>query len=182
MANSPVRPNLSHMGIYVRNLNQMRAFYVDVLGLIESDHGHGTTAPNEYVFLTADPTKHHQLLLASGRPSDAQISTVNQMSFKLPDLDALRTLHDRVKKHGVERLRKVSHGNAWSVYFHDPEGNQVELYVDTPWYVAQPHSDPLDLDLPNDEIVRRTEEACRNSAQFMPVADWQAKMRGHLGD
>ena len=27
-------------------------------------------------------------------------------------------------------------------YFMDPEENLVEVYLDTPWYVAQPHGDP----------------------------------------
>jgi catechol 2,3-dioxygenase len=158
----------------------MRAFYVDVIGLIESDRGRGTTAPHENIFLSMDPTKHHQLVLASGRPVDAQPSMVNQLSFKLASLDELREMYRWVKQQGVTRLYAVSHGNAWSIYFWDPEESRVELYLDTPWYVAQPHSDPLDLEKTNDEILRRTEEQCRSDQSFMPVAAWQEKMQRSL--
>ena len=44
----------------------------------------------------------------------------------------------------------MNHGNSWSLYFNDPEDNTVEIYMDTPWYVAQPFADDLDLDLPDD--------------------------------
>lgn len=29
-----------------------------------------------------------------------------------------------------------NHGNAWSIYFADPEGNRIELYTPSPWYVG----------------------------------------------
>lgn len=175
-----IRPNLSHLGIYVRDLETMRRFYVEVIGLVESDRGSGTTAPHDYIFLSADPTKHHQLLLATGRAAGAAPSTVNQISFKLDSLDELRTMYRWVKENAVRRLRSVNHGNAWSIYFWDPEDNQVELYFDTPWYVAQPHSDPLDLEMSNDEILRQTEDYARRDPHFKTVAAWQETMRERL--
>ena len=43
-------------------------------------------------------------------------------------------------------LGPVTHGNALSVYFLDPEGNRVELLIDTPWYVPQPHRLVVDIE------------------------------------
>jgi hypothetical protein len=31
----------------------------------------------------------------------------------------------------------------------DPEGNRIELFVDTPWYVQQPLRIPMDMNLPD---------------------------------
>jgi catechol 2,3-dioxygenase len=65
-------------------------------------------------------------------------------------------------------MRPVNHGNAWSVYFKDPEGNTVEAYLDTPFHVPQPHGEFLDLSKSDEEIVRETEAACRKEPGFMP--------------
>jgi catechol 2,3-dioxygenase len=173
------RPSLTHTGIYVHDLARMTRFYTEVMNLHVSDRGHGFSMPVNIVFMTADPTKHHQFVLAEGRKSDAP-STINQLSFKVNHLDELRTMYRRVKAEGVKALRGVNHGNAWSVYFEDPEGNTIEIYMDTPWYVSQPHGDPLDLELSNEEIFRRSEEMCKKDAHFMPVKDWEEKMRRDL--
>lgn len=174
------RPLLTHAGIYVRDLARMTRFYTEIMNLHISDRGHGFSMPVNIVFLTADPTKHHQFILAEGRKDDGP-STVNQLSFKVQSLDELREMHQRVKGEGVKQLRSINHGNAWSVYFEDPEGNTVEIYMDTPWYVSQPHGDLLDLSLPNEEIFKLSEAMCRNDANFMPVGEWEDKMRKDLG-
>jgi hypothetical protein len=44
---------------------------------------------------------------------------------------------------GATRVLPLNHGNALSVHFADPEGNTVEIYVDMPFYIAQPHGDPF---------------------------------------
>ncbi len=57
----------------------------------------------------------------------------------------------------------------------DPEGNAAEVYIDTPYCVAQPHSDPLDLDKSDEELMHETEASCRANPSFMPIDDWQAR-------
>ena len=53
----------------------------------------------------------------------------------------------------------------------------VEVYLDTPWYVGQPHTDPLDLSMTDEEIHRTTEALCRRDPKFMRVGEWREKMR-----
>ena len=177
----PIRPQLTHAGIYADDLETMRRFYVDVIGLMETDRGSGFTFKNDFIFMSANPTIHHQLILASGRSERSQRSTVNQLSFKVSTLDELRTIERRVRDWGIATIRPVSHGNAWSIYFDDPEGNGVEVYLDTPFHVAQPHADKLDLTKSDAEIVRWTEEICRGDPTFTKVENWNAKMREVLG-
>ena len=38
------------------------------------------------------------------------------------------------------------------MYFFDPEGNRLELYVRTPYKVPQPLGDPIDLSMSNEEL------------------------------
>ncbi len=77
-------------------------------------------------------------------------------------------------------MRVISHGNAWSCYFKDPEGNVIETYLDSPFHVPQPHGEPLDLSKSDEEIVRETEDACRKDPGFMPIAQYQASMAAKL--
>jgi catechol 2,3-dioxygenase len=105
---------------------------------------------------------------------------INQLSFTVQSLDELKAMYARIKQAGVSMIKPVNHGCAWSIYFPDPEGNMVEIYLDTPWYVRQPHGDPLNLDLPSDEIVRQTKEMCESDPTFMPAAEWQKNMHDAL--
>ena len=75
---------------------------------------------------------------------------------------------------GATSVRGLNHGNALSVYMLDPEGNTVEVYVDMPFYIAQPHGDPLDLSKSDEELMRETEAICRADPTFKPLAQWQA--------
>ena len=52
--------------------------------------------PVQLVFLSRDPNEHHQIVLASGRPAEAQFNVINQISLRVPDLATLRELHGRV--------------------------------------------------------------------------------------
>jgi catechol 2,3-dioxygenase len=77
-------------------------------------------------------------------------------------------------------MRVTSHGNAWSCYFKDPEGNVVEAYLDTPFHVPQPHGEPLDLSKSDEEIYRETEAACRAEDGFMMMEDFQKSLADRL--
>ena len=127
----------SHMGIYVRDLERMARFYKDVMCFFETDRG--DLGPVQLVFLSRDPSEHHQIVLATGRPADLSFSVINQISLRVPDLASLRTVRDRVKADpDVSDLVCTSHGNAVSIYFRDPEGNRLEVFLDMPWYCEQP--------------------------------------------
>ena len=89
-------------------------------------------------------------------------------------------MFDRVRDAGITDIRQISHGNALSFYITDPEGNGVEIYTDTPWYVPQPHGVPIDLSLPNDEIMAATERHCRETSGFLPLDAWKSEVAGRL--
>jgi catechol 2,3-dioxygenase len=172
------RPTPSHFGIYVTDVEKMVHFYKTVFGLIETDRGVGKTFKAPLVFLSASPDQHHQLVIAGGRPPEATFSTVMQLSFAVPSIQSLRDLRDKALALGASKVMPMNHGNALSVYFADPEGNTVETYIDMPFYISQPHGDPLDLSQDDDTILRETEAICRSDPSFMPIAQWQAKF-GH---
>ncbi len=67
----------------------------------------------------------------------------------------------------------MSHGNSWSVYFKDPEGNRLEVFMDTPWYVQQPQREVLDFSLSDEEIHETTVARYGDNETFRPVEDWR---------
>jgi catechol 2,3-dioxygenase len=102
------------------------------------------------------------------------------MSFMVDSLADLREVHKRALSLGATEMRPVSHGNAWSIYFKDPEGNVVEAYLDTPFHVPQPHGKPLDLTKSDDQILSETESACRDDPGFMPIDQFKQQMAARL--
>jgi len=169
---------LSHVGIYVTDVHRMVDFYTRFLGFAVSDRGpnpHG-----EIVFLTRDPREHHQLVMASGRPAELAYNVINQISLRVDGLATLRELYQGLKDEPVEILGPISHGNALSVYFRDPEKNRVELLIDTPWYVPQPHRLPVDIMQPDAQVWATIEKEARGTPGFKSRTEWVAEIERRI--
>ncbi len=156
----------------------MVEFYTDVLGFCISDRA--TIRGADLTFLTRDPNEHHQIVLVPGRdPLGA--STINQISFRVVDLQELRRLREGLVERDVASLTPINHGGSWSIYLLDPERNRIELFVQSPWYMP-PVSVPLDLTLSDDEIVRQTEAMVLAMPGHMDRSVWREQMYGRLID
>jgi catechol 2,3-dioxygenase len=170
------RPTPSHFGIYATDVEKLVHFYKTIFGLTETDRGVGKTFKAPLVFLSASPDQHHQLVIAGGRPVEATFSTVMQISFAVPNIQYLRDIRKSATELGATKFLPLNHGNALSLYFADPEGNTVETYVDMPFYISQPHGDPLDLDQDDATILSQTEAICRNDPSFKMIDEWRAEV------
>ena len=182
MSGNP-RLRLTHFGLFVGDLEVMERFYTQVMGLTVTDRG---PYPNEeqfpyMVFLSSDPKEHHQFVLISGRPDEVDFSLNQQMSFLVDSLDDLRATLDRVQAAGVEAIEGRTHGNAWSIYFPDPEGNRIEVYTHTPWHVPQPHLLEMDFGRPVSQIMAETEAHCRSTEGFMSAEAREREMKELMG-
>ena len=174
----PYSLTFSHVGIYVVDMAKMVDFYTRFLGFAIADRGPN---PNgEIVFLTRDAREHHQFVLISGRPAELPFNLINQLSFRVDSLATLKELHQGLKSEPVSDIVTLTHGNALSCYFRDPEKNRVELLIDTPWYVPQPCRIPIDLSLPNDELWAIIEKHVRATPGFRPVAEWRKDMDSRI--
>ena len=147
---------LGHVGIYAHDIMKMRDFYTRVIGLEVADEdleGRGMC------FLSSDPiSEHHEFVLMKGRQSDDETQVIQQISFKVPSIQDLREYKSALDEEGMKIDRIVSHGNAFGMYFFDPEGNRVELYYKTGFPVPQPHGDPLDLSRSDEELLDEARE------------------------
>jgi catechol 2,3-dioxygenase len=153
---------------------RMVDFYSRVLGFAVTDSGQLGEA--RLTFFSRDPREHHQLVLVEGRPPGLPDRIVNQVSFRVDTLADLLAFHRAVRREAPRELAAITHGNAWSIYFRDPEGNRIEVFTDTPWYVTQPVREPIDLDRPEAEILRETEAFCRARPGFRPMAEWREEI------
>ena len=167
----------THVGIYVTDMDRMADFYTRVVGFAVADRGPRLSGGGEICFMTRDPREHHQLVLATGRPDNLPFNMVNQLSFLVDGLATLKALYREVKREpGVEDLGPVSHGNALSAYFHDPEKNRIEFYLHTSWHVPQPHRISVDLTLPDAQLWAAVEKDVRATPGFKPREQWIAEM------
>ncbi|CAN7417624.1 VOC family protein [Pseudoduganella sp. LjRoot289] len=169
------RIQYTHTGIFCVDLDNMVEFYRSKIGFIVSDQGVASTG-HRLFFMTQDPEIHHQLVLFDGKPTGLPFNPINQLSFLLASLEDLQAYYRKALEFGFT-VDQVDHGNAWSMYFTDPEGNPIEMYVDTPFYTAQPCREPLDLAQPTDTILAATEAMCRRRPGFMTRTDWIAATR-----
>jgi len=140
--------SLGHVGIYVRDVERSKAFYRDILGLKIHDESPKTGA----VFMSSKDrmSEHHELLLRPGR-EDGKV--VQQISFRCHSLSDIKEFYRIFLECQVPINRSVSHGNAVSIYFQDPDGNQLEVYWPTRLDWPQPFGKPVDLTAPEETIL-----------------------------
>ncbi len=182
MSDQPVRPKLilGHSTLAVEDMDRLVAFYTDVLGFHVTNRGPvGEDA--EMAFLSQDPTSHHQLAFAAGIPvRKREFNMVDHLAFRTGSLDDLRRLRAALVKAGIEGINPITHGNAWSLYFDDPEDNGIEIYVDSPFHVAQPQGVGFDLDQSDEEIEQFTRDRFGDEPEFRPMAQWQKEFTKSL--
>ena len=118
---------LGHVVVQVRDIKTSEAFYQGLLGLPVC-----AREPGKMSFFTLG--NHHDFaILAVGKDApgpDAKGVGLAHVAFKVGDsLDDLRAVKAELDAAGVECL-PIDHEVSLSLYCHDPDGNQVELYVD----------------------------------------------------
>jgi catechol 2,3-dioxygenase-like lactoylglutathione lyase family enzyme len=170
---------LSHIGIFVTDMDRMRDFYTRLLGFKVMDAGELRNGLG-LTFLSKDPKDHHQIVLVSGREKGTP-STINQITFRVASIREVRAMHELLIANKVDGIDPVDHGNAWSVYFLDPEGNRLEFFCDTPWYVAQPRRQRLDFSLSDREIEEATRRSLADDPTTVPFEEWRDRKRRELG-
>jgi catechol 2,3-dioxygenase len=121
---------LGHVVFYVKDLERSLAFYRDLLGFREV----GRVFNGAAAALTSGRT-HHELLLiqvgAAPPPPQGRRLGLYHIGIKVGDgLEELRAAKRELERAGIEIGGMSDHTVSQSLYLHDPDGNEVELYVD----------------------------------------------------
>ena len=169
------RWTVNHVGLFVTDIEVMKEFYTEVMGFQIT--GRGPVADTELMFLGHDPSDHHQIVLIPGRP-EGSYNVVNHIALKVESMADLRRYHHHLVEKDVDGIDTVDHGTVWSVYFHDPEGNRLEFYIDTPYYVPQPKRGPLDFSQDDAAIDRATRERFGDDPRFCTIEAWRQRAFG----
>lgn len=173
----------SHAVVYVRDMDNMLDFYTNVLGFRISDRGPLGKRGEEIVFMTQVDTDHHQIAFLGVRKDDKPSNSVHHFAFRVERLDDVKAMNEKLVADGrATHINPLTHGNAWSVYFSDPEGNGIEVFCDTPWHVQQPHARPWQIEAPNDEVVAETRAAFEHEPGFGPIEAFYESQRVLLGE
>ena len=83
-------------------------------------------------FLTYDD-EHHRLAIANMpdlKDRAPQSVGVEHVAYTYETLDDLFATYERIKDEGIEPYWCINHGITLSMYYRDPDGNQIELQVD----------------------------------------------------
>jgi catechol-2,3-dioxygenase len=130
---------LGHLVLYVRDIERSAGFYRDVLGWrqILPEPGSPAGVPIA-AFSSPSNRTHHELLLievgedAAALPAGRRLGLYH-FGLKVGDSDEeLREAASRIAESGTPLLGASDHTVTHSLYIADPDGNEIELYVDVP--------------------------------------------------
>ena len=124
---------LGHLVLYVRDLERSRRFYADVLGWKEIK---GDLAVRFPAAAFSSGRTHHELLLIEVGPDAMPIPAGRRVGMyhfglKVGESDQeLREALEHVTEAGVQVVGASDHTVTHSLYIADPDGNEIELYID----------------------------------------------------
>jgi catechol 2,3-dioxygenase len=127
---------LGHLVLYVRDVGRSAAFYRDVLGWRQVIPEPGADPVGVAAFSSG--RTHHELLLievgagATPIPAGRRVGLYH-FGLKVGDTDDdLRAALAAVQAAGATVVGASDHTVTHSLYVLDPDGNEVELYIDVP--------------------------------------------------
>lgn len=117
---------LAHVVLQTSQYEPMVAFYKAFLG------AHATYENDTLSFLTYDE-EHHRIAIVnapSAKPRDPTAAGMAHMAFSFKTLKDLVQAYSQRKARGILPIWSINHGPTTSMYYQDPDGNQIETQVD----------------------------------------------------
>jgi len=155
---TPIR--FAHVVFRTAQLDAMTRWYETVLG------AHVVHANPMLAFLTYDD-EHHRIALVNlpgAMPRPETSAGLEHVAYTYATLGDLLGTYERLKAAGITPYWTINHGPTTSMYYRDPDGNQVELQVDNfpsveelnAWFRSGAFArNPIGVPFDADELVRR---------------------------
>lgn len=129
MSDSVIHPNIHHVNLKTTRLQAMIDFYRTLVGaevIFKDQVG---------AWLSNDGANHRIALLAFPNfvddPDKENRAGMHHSAFEYASFDDLNSSYLRLKEAGIRPALCLDHGMTFSYYYADPDGNNVELQVDT---------------------------------------------------
>jgi catechol-2,3-dioxygenase len=155
---SPVR--LAHVVLRTSQLDEMVAWYKKVLNASEAFNN------GDIAFLAYDD-EHHRVAFIKIPELDAQpagTTGVHHVAFTFDGLTTLLGNYERLRDEGIKPVWPVNHGPTTSLYYQDPDGNQIEFQVDNYdtveeageyFFSKEFKTNPIGVDFDPEEMLRK---------------------------
>ncbi|KAI1765051.1 Glyoxalase/Bleomycin resistance protein/Dihydroxybiphenyl dioxygenase [Hypoxylon sp. FL1150] len=151
---------LAHVVLRTPNFKPMVEYYKALLG------AHIVLETPNLAFITYDD-EHHRIAIASFPGCTERVKTaagLEHIAFTFDTLGDLVTAYRQRKARGIEPIWCVNHGPTTSMYYQDPDGNQVEVdNFNTPEEATacmmspDMAQNPLGVDFDPEDLIRRLE-------------------------
>lgn len=116
-------PKLSHVHLKVSNIDAVAAFYKEVFDMkVIEDLG-------AFLFLSNDEAHHRLALQQSASIFNPSAQKLYHVAFEVEGESEFYAFANRLRGKGID-FQAVDHGISWALYFADPEGNGLELFLD----------------------------------------------------
>jgi len=117
---------LAHIVLRTGQFTAMTNFYKKFLGA-------SATYENAFLAFLAYDDEHHRIAIAGipGTPPKVPLASgLEHIAFAFSTLEDLLLAYRQRKAAGIEPIWAVNHGPTTSIYYQDPDGNQIETQVD----------------------------------------------------
>lgn len=127
-----ISPTFHHFGVLTSRMEEMIDWYGKVLGMTVSFQSTMSGA----AFASNDRAHHRMALitlpsLTEYGPDKPPHAKLQHVAFEHATIDDLLNTWERLKELSIEPVLAADHGMTIAFYYRDPDGNSVELFVDT---------------------------------------------------
>jgi hypothetical protein len=133
-------------------------------------------------FLTWDDSQDRLAIVTApdAKPRNAEGAGFHHVAFSVNSLRELVGQYRYLKSRGIEPVQCMNHGVATSMYYRDPDGNQIELSVEAfdsverlnEWLATGAFdANPVGILLDPEELSRRVESGESEEVVLRPAPD-----------
>ena len=156
-----VRPaKLAHIVLRTSRYEELKAWYMQVFGAtVVFENG-------QLAFLTYDD-EHHRFAIIGIPDLQEQVEGmvgVHHVAFTYSTLTELMDTYERLRDVGIKPVYPINHGPTTSLYYADPDGNQLELQVEnyasveesTKFFFSEAFAEnPIGVEFNPDELLQQ---------------------------
>lgn len=151
---------LAHFVIRTSRFEELVAWYMTVLGAKPA-------FKNDILAFLSYDEEHHRVAVLNVpglAPQPEGVVGVHHNAFTYASLSDLLQTYERLRDVGIKPVFPINHGPTTSMYYADPDGNQIELQVDnydtieeaTAFFYSEAFAEnPIGVEFDPEELIRR---------------------------